>query len=288
MKMTHLTAFAVITGAILVSAAPVRASSQDDRIEDSAKQSYNFKTYLKNDRIHVKSRDGVVTLTGSVADDSQKAVAADTVANLPGVVSVNNELKVKGAAMTEHSDGWIAFKVKSELLFHKNVSATDTTVNVHDGVVTITGNATSQAQKDLTSEYAHDVDGVRGVNNQMVVGGAPVEGANRPIVNNGGAPVVESAGAQGTVVTSPNSLDRTGETTGQKIDDASITAQVKAALLAHRSTSAVNTKVKTVDGVVTLTGVARNAAEKDLVTKFVSDINGVRSINNEMTTESSQ
>jgi len=73
------------------------------------------------------------------------------------------------------------------------------------------------------------------------------------------------------------------ETTGEKIDDASITAQVKLSLMSHRSTSAVKTKVQTVDGVVTVSGVAKNAAEKSLVTKLVTDINGVSSVINNMT-----
>jgi len=53
----------------------------------------------------------------------------------------------------------------------------------------------------------------------------------------------------------------------------------------HRSTSAVNTTVTTTDGVVTLGGKAKNAAEKDLVTKLVTDINGVKSVVNNMSVE---
>jgi osmotically-inducible protein OsmY len=73
------------------------------------------------------------------------------------------------------------------------------------------------------------------------------------------------------------------ETIGEKIDDASVTAQVKSSLLSHRSTSALKTKVSTTDGVVTLSGVAKNAAEKSLVTKLVTDIDGVASVVNNMT-----
>ena len=72
---------------------------------------------------------------------------------------------------------------------------------------------------------------------------------------------------------------------GEKIDDASITAQVKMTLLSHRSTSVLSTKVKTKDGVVILGGKAKNAAEKDLVTKLVNDINGVKSVVNNMSVE---
>jgi osmotically-inducible protein OsmY len=54
-------------------------------------------------------------------------------------------------------------------------------------------------------------------------------------------------------------------------------------LLSHRSTSAVKTKVTTTDGVVTVSGEAKNAAEKSLVTKLVTDIDGVSSVVNNMT-----
>jgi osmotically-inducible protein OsmY len=74
-------------------------------------------------------------------------------------------------------------------------------------------------------------------------------------------------------------------TAGEKIDDASITAQVKTALMTHRSTSALKTKVTTRDGEVTLTGIAKNAAEKSLVTKLITDIQGVTSVKNQMTVE---
>ena len=73
-----------------------------------------------------------------------------------------------------------------------------------------------------------------------------------------------------------------------KIDDASITAQIKMTLLYHRSTSALNTKVETKLGMVTLYGKARNAAEKDLVTKLASDVNGVRNVENRMTVTGSK
>jgi osmotically-inducible protein OsmY len=37
--------------------------------------------------------------------------------------------------------------------------------------------------------------------------------------------------------------------------------------------------------VVTLTGKAKSAAEKDLATKYVNDVNGVKSVKNQMTIE---
>jgi hyperosmotically inducible periplasmic protein len=69
----------------------------------------------------------------------------------------------------------------------------------------------------------------------------------------------------------------------ETIDDASITAMVKTTLLYHRSTSAIKTTVETTHGVVTLKGKAKNAAEKALAAKLVSDVHGVKSVVNSMT-----
>jgi osmotically-inducible protein OsmY len=55
--------------------------------------------------------------------------------------------------------------------------------------------------------------------------------------------------------------------------------------LTLQSTSAIKTKVETRNGEVTLTGIAKNAVEKSLVTKLVIDIQGVTSVKNEMTVE---
>ena len=248
----HSLALLAATGALLVTSTSLLASDTDDRIESSAKKSYVFKTYLKDDSIKTESKNGAVTLTGTVAESSHKSLAQDTVESLPGVKSVDNQLKVKGESHAEHSDGWVGTKVRTTLLFHRNVSASGTDVYVKDGVVSLRGEASSLAQKELTTEYAKDVEGVKEVKNEMTIAKTPA---------------------------------KPDQTIGEQIDDASITAQVKSSLVSHRSTSAVQTKVETTDGVVTVSGIAKNAAEKSLVTKLVTDINGVNSVVNNMTIE---
>ena len=252
MKSTYSLALVVAAGAMLIGAPSLRASETDDRIESSAKKSHVFKNYLKDDSIKTRSKDGAVTLTGTVANSSHKGLAEDTVESLPGVKSVDNQLKVKEEGPAEHSDGWLSTKVKSTLLFHRNVSASGTEVYVKEGVVSLRGEASSIAQKELTTEYAKDVEGVKEVKNEMTVAKTPA---------------------------------KPGATMGDKIDDASITAQVKSSLFAHRSTSAIKTKVQTTDGVVTISGVAKNDAEKSLVTKLATDIDGVVSVINNMSLE---
>jgi hyperosmotically inducible protein len=250
MKMTFPSTLAVVAGTMLMTSASARASDTDSRIESSAANSYTFKTYLKDDAIKTESKDGAVTLTGTVADESQKSLAENTVASLPGVKSVDNQLQINGQQPAEHSDAWITMKVKTALLFHRNVSATGTSVETTGGVVTLQGVASSMAEKELTTEYVKDVENVKRVRNEMTIAATPA---------------------------APDS------TIGDKIDDASITAEVKSSLMSHHSTSALHTSVSTTDGVVTVGGIAANAAEISLVTKLATDIDGVTSVVNNMT-----
>jgi len=248
MKVMYRVTLMVAAAALLSISVPVHASRMDDRIESTARRSYVFRAYrLQADDIKVQSVDGVVSLTGIVSEESHKSLAGETVASLPGVKTVDNKLEVKRPA--ENSDTWLMMKVKTTLLFHRSVNGFKTEVDVKDGIVTLQGETTSQAQKDLTTEYAKDIDGVKDVTNKMTV----------------------------------TKTSKKGRMVGQKIDDASITAQVKMALLYDRSTSALSTSVTTKKGVVTLRGNAKNATEKDLATKLVNDVNGVKRVKNLMT-----
>ena len=243
MKITNLSALLVLIASPIVLFA---SSTVDRKIEEAAKASYNYRTVLE-DHVTVKANDGVVTLTGTVADKDDRNLAADTVENLPGVVSVRNEIKVE-SAYPEKSDAWMAVKIRSRLLVKANVSAASTKVTVTDGNVVLSGTADNSAQKELTEVYAKDIDGVKSVRNELVVTDKP--------------------------------------TIGEKIDDASITSQVKYALLTHKATSALKTKVTTNDGVVVISGEAANDAEKSLVTKLAQDVRGVNSVSNKMSVRS--
>ncbi len=254
-RTKYSTGVVAAAAALILTGTSLRASETDDKIEASFKKSYVYQTYLKDDAFKTDAKEGVVTLTGTVSEESHKILAQETAASLPGVIRVDNQLATEAEAAAENKDLWIARKIKITLFFHRNVNAGKTDVVVKDGNVTLTGVASSTAQKELTSEYVSDIDGVVTVVNSMVVAEAP-------------EPEVRTA--------------------SEKMDDASITAQVRTTLMAHRSTSAIKTKVETRDGVVFLTGIAKNAAEKALVSKLVNDLQGVTSVKNQMTVEESK
>ncbi|MBF0501429.1 MAG: BON domain-containing protein [Candidatus Riflebacteria bacterium] len=245
-------AFVAAVVAIFVTNVSLRASETDETIKASFENSYVYKTYLKNDSVTAKAKNCVVTLTGTVSEDSHRALAQDTAANLPGVLNVDNQLATIAEVAVENKDKWIGRKVKLTLLFHRHVNSGKTVVEVKDGIVTLKGEASSIAQKELTGEYAKDIEGVKDLKNEM------------------------------TVAVTPEPGERTAD---EKMDDSSVTAQVKMALVTHRSTSSLSTRVETRGGEVTVSGIARNEAEKALVTKLVTDIHGVTSVKNQMTVD---
>ena len=173
MRVRYSLALVTAVAALMASSTPVRASETDDRIESSFTKSFVYKTYLKDEHIKISSKDGVVTLSGDVYNETHKPMAQNTAEALPGVTSVDNRITVVGDQPAESSDTWISMKVKAALLYRRNVSGTKTEVYVKDGVVTLKGVAASQAQKDLTTEYAKDIDGVKGVQNEIVVDVTP-------------------------------------------------------------------------------------------------------------------
>ncbi|MFZ1683850.1 MAG: BON domain-containing protein [Candidatus Zixiibacteriota bacterium] len=256
MNFKKMFSSAVVTAlALLAISAPLRAADMDGRIEATAKRSFVFQTYLRGDAVNVKSMDGVVTLSGTVANADHRSMAEEMVRSIEEVKNVINQLDINGPAPVVNSDTWVSERVRSTLLMHRSVSYANTDVTVKDGKVTLRGEASSVAQKMLTAEYVKDVAGVKDVDNKMTVR----EAASAP-----------------------------HQTAAEIIDDASITTQIKMSLLFHHGSDAFDTKVSTTAGVVTLTGTAKNQAEIDLATKRVNDIYGVKSVNNKMTIEVSR
>lgn len=234
---------------------PLFASRTD--IESCAKQSYVFRAYLKGDDITIQYKDGVAVLIGTVSDESHELLAKETLASLPGVTCVYSKLEEYNEVSALNKDAWLATKVKSTLLFHQNVNAAETEVIAKNGTITLRGKAASTAQKNLTAEYAKDVEGVNDVSNQMTVTPASLKTGEK--------------------------IRKKADTTGESVDDASVTALVKTTLSYHRSTRNLGITVETKDGVVKLEGEAGSWDEKNLVSKRVFDIHGVKMVFNNMT-----
>jgi osmotically-inducible protein OsmY len=84
------------------------------------------------------------------------------------------------------------------------------------------------------------------------------------------------------LVTSGCAVSRGQQTTGAYIDDASITTQVKSRMLSNPDVAGTSTSVETLNGTVLLSGFAKSALEKSTAERIARDVNGVKSVRNEI------
>ena len=71
-------------------------------------------------------------------------------------------------------------------------------------------------------------------------------------------------------------------TIGEKVDDAAITAQVKAKLVADRAKNLVNVNVDTRDGIVHLSGIVPTEADRAEAEHLARVTKGVRLVQNDL------
>ena len=85
-----------------------------------------------------------------------------------------------------------------------------------------------------------------------------------------------------TGTTAPGGTDA-GRTVGQTIDDATITAKLKTALLQASDVKGTDVNVDTVNGTVTLKGAVESQAQADRAVQIARAAEGVREVNNQLT-----
>ena len=91
-------------------------------------------------------------------------------------------------------------------------------------------------------------------------------------------PVLISCSMPGSQAEEP----KNGETIGQKIDDATITAKIKTTYLFNGHLNPFRINIDTQDGIVTLQGVVRTDIQRDLAGEIAKNAKGVRSVRNEL------
>lgn len=84
------------------------------------------------------------------------------------------------------------------------------------------------------------------------------------------------------LIASVASAQATGRTTGERVDDAKITAAVKAKLVADRASNLVAVNVDTRDGVVHLQGTVPTDEDRAEAERLAMQTNGVLSVTNDL------
>lgn len=154
------------------------ATVTDTAITAKVKARYLGDERLKDSDIKVTTTNGVVTLSGTVANSDSKSAAVDLAKSVDGVKSVDamdlgsptasTSMGAKADKVAMHtkrtvSDSWITTKVKSELLADSVSKGFDVSVKTKNGVVMLSGNLANNDAIDHVKDVAAKVDGVKSV-----------------------------------------------------------------------------------------------------------------------------
>ena len=146
---------------------------------------------------------------------------------------------------TQVDDTVITSSVKSALLADPDIRSLDLQVETRDGTVQLSGFVDSQSQIDQALAITRSVAGVTAVENGVTVKG-------------------------------------TSTTLGTKIDDATVTGRVKAALLADPDIKSFDISVVTYNGEVQLTGFVDSQSQIDQASEIARATEGASSVKSEL------
>ncbi|WP_192457774.1 molecular chaperone OsmY [Musicola keenii] len=128
---------------------------------------------LNSNEISVATHQGLVTLSGFVANQSMAVRAVKVASHIEGVQSVSDKLQVTTTgeqsvgAYTE--DAMTTGAVKIKLLTDDIVPFHNVRVETRDGVVLLTGRVNNGTQSERAETLAKSVDGVKSVKNALTV-----------------------------------------------------------------------------------------------------------------------
>lgn len=255
----------LVTAFLIAFSMPAAAQQLGDAAADAATTARVETTFLLNEHlnpfnINTTTKDGVVTLTGSVADEIQKDLATDLARSADGVKEVVNNLTVVGTVVSERptrtwreriNDATLAATVRSNLLYNKELKGLKIGVGTEDGVVTLFGVVNTYFEKDRIEQIVMDTRGVDKVINNLTV----------------------HASQDGTPA----------EVVQKKVSDEWVERRVATAITLNRYITMRNLNVKVVDGLCILTGSVDSPKQRELAESLAMSISGVEKVQNDIT-----
>jgi hyperosmotically inducible periplasmic protein len=153
------------------SMVPENTRQTDSGITSMIRTSLEANDKVKARQVDVETREGTVYLTGVVDTEGAKVEAGRIAWRTEGVRGVENDLTVGERTVgSEIDDVMISSKVKVKLIATTDIKSGDIDVSCSQGVVTLIGRVSSETIKNEAGRIARDTDGVKGVNNELLVG----------------------------------------------------------------------------------------------------------------------
>jgi len=128
----------------------------------------------QNHRVHaeeiaVQALDGEVILRGTVGSLLQRAAAEQTTRSVPGVLRVDDQLRVRPLGFDGRADAETEAAVLAALIDDHELHAAGIGVRAKEGDVTLSGRVALQSERDRAERVALSLGGVERVRNRLAV-----------------------------------------------------------------------------------------------------------------------
>jgi hyperosmotically inducible protein len=176
-KMTRTLIASLVTTMLLMCGVPAHAQKSTGEMMDDGTIAASIKAGLLDNKdtssmqINVESYKGTVQLSGFVESQAEKDAAGKVAAGVGGVKKVVNSLAIapKTSMGTKLDDTMITGKVKAALMDAADVKSMQINVETKNGVTQLAGFVTSNGMKERAGKVAEGVNGVKKVDNALVV-----------------------------------------------------------------------------------------------------------------------
>jgi osmotically-inducible protein OsmY len=139
----------------------------DHNLEDAVMHALADNPVVHADEIAVQAIDGDVVLRGTVETMVQLAEAKRTARRVPGVRTVDDQLRVRPLGIDGRTDADTEAAVLAALIADDRVHADDVNVEAREGTVILRGLVELPSQRDRAERIALGVGGVEHVRNQL-------------------------------------------------------------------------------------------------------------------------
>ncbi len=139
---------------------------EDSDIARAVKTELLIAPNISPDEINIAVKEGIVTLSGNTSNILTKERAIEIAESVTGVKSVVNNITV---SESKRSDGQIENDITVALANNPATEAYDISTTVSKGMVYLTGDVQSWQQKDLCTNVAESIKGVRNVNDDLKI-----------------------------------------------------------------------------------------------------------------------
>ncbi len=141
----------------------------DKELREAVEQALDWEPVINAKGIGVSVQGGVVTLSGHAATYAEKREAEKVAGQVRGVKAVACELEVVLPDSFEHSDEEIARAAANAIAWNTLLPKDAIQVWVDEGRVTLEGEVDWQYQRKAAAKSVRYLEGVRDVNNHIVV-----------------------------------------------------------------------------------------------------------------------